>query len=493
MRRRPAFSGGVRWMSVVAVVAVGGVLAGTMLANAAAPVLPARTPAQLLADMQRASAPKALSGVITENANLGLPSLPNIAGLSSSSLSAANWISGTHTVDVWYGGPAHLRVAVPVSFGETDLRVNGGEVWLWNSGTQTATHYLLPKPVSAPAPGRVRPPRPSFGPAMAMTPQQLAKTLLAAVGPTTKVSVTSNAVVAGRPVYQLVIAPRTDQSLIGRVVIAVDSATYLPLEVQVFARGAGSPAFSVGFTSLSFSQPAASNFSFTPPAGAHVKTVRLSRLGTGLASMTPLPVGPKVAVLPGTSQVKTITISKKAPMISRVRVSFGPPKPSRVPVAAAKSSKAGPRLPVMTNLGNADGAFIASRAVIADGGAGVLGRGWLSVLVIPAGAPSTTADISASYDPTMPAEAGTGPDGATSVGYSSGAVIMGPGGPGAAPSQVAALLHVLMNAASPVHGRWGSGRLLRTSLFSVLFTNQGSTLIGAVSPAVLFADAAKVK
>jgi hypothetical protein len=43
----------------------------------------------------------------------------------------------------------------------------------------------------------------------------------------------------------------------------------------VFARGAASPAFDVGYTSLSFARPAASNFSFSPPPGAKVKTITL--------------------------------------------------------------------------------------------------------------------------------------------------------------------------------------------------------------------------
>ena len=49
----------------------------------------------------------------------------------------------------------------------------------------------------------------------------------------------------------------------------------MPLRVQVFARGATSPAFQLGFTSISFGMPAASNFTFTPPPGAKVKTVKV--------------------------------------------------------------------------------------------------------------------------------------------------------------------------------------------------------------------------
>ena len=54
-------------------------------------------------------------------------------------------------------------------------------------------------------------------------------------------------------------------------------------------------------------------------------------------------------------------------------------------------------------------------------------------------------------------------------------------------------LALLLKAAKPVHGSWGSGRLLRTSLLSVLLTSKGQLLVGAVTPAVLYADAAKVK
>lgn len=51
----------------------------------------------------------------------------------------------------------------------------------------------------------------------------------------------------------------------------------------------------------------------------------------------------------------------------------------------------------------------------------------------------------------------------------------------------------LLNAATPVHGAWGSGRLLRTSLLDILITSKGAVLAGAVQPSVLYADAATLK
>ena len=56
-----------------------------------------------------------------------------------------------------------------------------------------------------------------------------------------------------------------------------------------------------------------------------------------------------------------------------------------------------------------------------------------------------------------------------------------------------AILGALLRSAKPVHGTWGSGRLLTTSLVSVLITSNGKILIGAVTPSVLYADAAQVK
>ena len=240
-----------------------------------------------------------------------------------------------------------------------------------------------------------------------LSPLQAAQRVLAMVGPTTKVTVPGTIEVAGRAAYQLAIAPRASQSLVGKIVIAVDAATHLPLSVQVFARGSSSPAFQIGFTSLSLARPAMSNFTFTPPPGARVKTTRLP-----------------AAMLPGTAVHAGWT---------------GRP---------AQQQAGGPL-----------------------GAAQTFGTGWLTVVAIPAGLPAGIAGAHASG----------------SAAYQSSLRVSGPAGPGIG------LLPVLMKAMKPVHGGWGSGRLLRTSLFSVLLTSKGQVLVGAVTPAVLYADAAKVK
>lgn len=536
MSPRRVFRSRAGWTSAAAVLVVAGVLTGTMLANAAGPPLPKRTPAQLLVAMHNARPPAAFSAVITQSANLGFPSLPDIPGLQSSVLSGASFFTGTHTVDVWYDGPRHVRIALPVSFGETDLRVNGNQVWLWDSHGQTATHYILPTHPALPtAPARAQIKRfglvhprlmlprcligvrqrlrlhPGRSAAVRaaivkclhsmkigrevpvnfrpMTPQQAANKFLAAVGPTTKVTVAGSTTVAGRPAYQLVIAPRTSQSLVSQIVIAVDSKTYLPLQLQVFAAGLSGPAFQVGFTSLTFGKPAASNFTFTPPAGAHVKTEKLPAVMPGV--MGPLSMGGIPAPLPGPLTGQRFLPHPLGVLhIAHVKASWRatvtmPPKPARVVLRPA--GKAGPPKRTFAVQVKAGSASISGQVImpaspfgLAPGapspGVKVLGSGWLSVAVIPAGDALPALSPSAAKRPP-----GFGPH-----------PVVAP--PGSAPGgQVFALLRILLNSAAPVHGTWGSGRLLRTSLISVLITNNGKVLIGAVTPDVLYADAAKVR
>src|SRR5580693_4002611 len=91
-----------RWaVPVAALVVTGGVMAGSLVSVAqAAPALPSRTPAQLLAEVAADSGP-ALSGTVLETASLGLPSLPG----NASPTSISSLLTGSHTFQVWYAGP----------------------------------------------------------------------------------------------------------------------------------------------------------------------------------------------------------------------------------------------------------------------------------------------------------------------------------------------------------------------------------------------------
>ena len=73
----PKLSRGARWaVPAGALVVTGAVMAGSLISVAqAAPSLPSRTPAQLLAAVAQDQGP-AFYGSVLETASLGLPSLP---------------------------------------------------------------------------------------------------------------------------------------------------------------------------------------------------------------------------------------------------------------------------------------------------------------------------------------------------------------------------------------------------------------------------------
>ena len=248
----------VRWaVPAVAVAAIAAGVAFTTGNADAAAQLPSKTAAQLLVDLAKAPE-RPLSGTVVETAKLGLPELPTAAGGGTSLQSL---VTGSHTARVWYGTDRKARVSLVGDLAETDVVRNGDDVWLWSSTTREATHYTVKKGQHEPS---------ATPPAVATDPATAAKQALAAIDPTTKVAVDGTGYVADRPVYELSLTPRDTRSLVGSVQLAVDSETSVPLRVRVFARGAQEPAFETGFTDVQFEQPAASVFSFTPPAGAKV-------------------------------------------------------------------------------------------------------------------------------------------------------------------------------------------------------------------------------
>ena len=390
MRITPYLSRRTRWAvpGGVAAVVAGAVVASAITVAQAAPGLPSRTPAQLLAAVgDQTAPPPPLTGTVVETARLGIPQLPG----SDSPNQISSLLSGNHTVKVWYADPRHIRLAVPVPLGETDFICNGSTAWMWQSSKNSVTKFALPAGdhAGAAASGEWH--------GKPLTPAEAAQRVLAAVGPSTKVTTESNVMVAGQAAYQLVIAPKDTRSLVGKITVAVDGAhPGVPLRVQVFARGATSPAFQVGYTSISFVRPAPANFAFAPPRGAHVHTMTLH--------------------------------------------------PAK---ARYQASQAGaPR---------------------------IIGRDWLSVAVLPA------TDLSGLAGGNAAGLAGQAARSAAGQG--------GSGGSG----ENAAIMAALLKSATAVHGAWGSGKLLKTSLVSVLITSNGHLLVGAVTPQVLYSAAAQVK
>ncbi|HZD02598.1 MAG TPA: hypothetical protein VFA46_21145 [Actinomycetes bacterium] len=255
---------------VVAAVLAGGIALASR-SDSASPSLPPRTAEQLLADVAQARVP-GLSGTVVETARLGLPALPSLGGGRAGSASLASLASGSHTVRVWYAGKDRFRLAVTGTLAESDLIRNGQDLWGYSSDGNTVTHLRLPAGQAGEQAQRDQ------AGAAALTPQEAARRVVAAVTPTTNVRVERSARVAGRDAYQLRLEPKEPRSLVDSVVLAVDGDTHVPLQVQVFARSASAPAFETGFTAVQFRVPAADIFAFTPPPGAKVTERSLEQL-----------------------------------------------------------------------------------------------------------------------------------------------------------------------------------------------------------------------
>jgi outer membrane lipoprotein-sorting protein len=351
-------------LAIVAVVAGGVAFASASRSDSATPSLPPRTAEQLLAEVSKAKVP-GLSGTVVETARLGLPDLPGLAGRGGASLTGL--ASGSHTIRVWLKGESKSRLAITGSLAESDAIHNGRDLWLYSSEGNSVVHYRHSGQATAPTP-------PPAG--VAVTPQELARRLLAALSPSTQISVERNLRVAGRDAYQLRLRPKAPESLIDSVVLAVDGQTKVPLRVQVLAKGKQDPAVEVGFTQVQFRAPADDVFQFSPPPGAKVTT-------------------------------------KQVP----------------------SGDHGGPGQPPARSEGN---------------GPAVLGSSWTAVLVAKG-------------------------------------VDLGAGGSG---SQ-GRLVQELLRAASPVQGAFGHGRMLRTTLLTVLLTDDGRVYAGAVTPAAIEAAAAR--
>lgn len=252
----------VRWLpAALAPVVLAAVVAGPAIASTAPPALPGKSAKQVLELIAKADDLSGFSGTIQQRSDLGLPELPTTgAGTDTDTASALELVTGDHTARVWSAGEGKSRVAILDATAERDVVTSGRSVWLWDSKANTAEHVTFAGSTTA---------RPS-SPTSVPTPAEVADTLLAKAGTTTTITVDTAQRVADRDAYTLVLTPKTSATTVGSIRIAVDAATGLPLDVQVIARGASSPAFETGFTDISYAVPAASTFAFTPPNDAKV-------------------------------------------------------------------------------------------------------------------------------------------------------------------------------------------------------------------------------
>jgi outer membrane lipoprotein-sorting protein len=173
---------------------------------------------------------------------------------------------------VWLDGTIAEHLAlVDAPAQEVDLVRNRDQAWLWDSSTQTVTHFIWGDRAQTSTSSGLPPIW------VRSTPEQLAAGLLSDLGATTAVTVSAPLYVAGVPTYQLLVTPKTaGGSTVDHIEIdvgATGSLLGVPLQVAVYATGQSSPAIELGFTGVvHVGPPPASELTFTPPPGAKVIT-----------------------------------------------------------------------------------------------------------------------------------------------------------------------------------------------------------------------------
>ena len=267
-------------------VAVAGIAAATIglvpaFAGSGSPDLPEISAQDLIAKMAKSDTQQ-LSGTVRVSTDLGLPSLPGGAGAlgggqagrekggdaASPQSKLMELASGEHTLHVAADGPDKQRVSIVDKAAEYSLIHNGGEVWAYDSGSNTAIHSKEGGRAEA---GKTHDMPKGLPKALKdATPQDLAKEALKAAGDTTSVTVDGTAKVAGQDAYQLVIKPKQSGSTIGSIRVSVDADNGVPLKFTLTPKSGGAAAIDVGYTDVDFAKPAASTFAFTPPKGAKV-------------------------------------------------------------------------------------------------------------------------------------------------------------------------------------------------------------------------------
>ena len=252
---------------IAGAVIVAVLIVGVVVAAAQGPTsLPSITVSQLLRNVAtRAQGTTAVSGdVAWSNDLLGSSSLLSLGNQTPSGLSS---FLSSGSGRVW-AQDGKVRLESQGQNGDFVVVDNGLTVWTWNSTTTTATQYRFATGM------RVRGASPS--PGTTVDPATAIGRLITRLAPTARLSVGGQTTVAGRRVYTLVLTPASPITAFGSVRVAIDGHRWVPLRVQVFAKGDTTAVLSAGFKTVSFGKSSASLFTFTPPSGATVvhKTVK---------------------------------------------------------------------------------------------------------------------------------------------------------------------------------------------------------------------------
>ena len=169
--------------------------------------------------------------------------------------------SGPQTVRVWYGGPERLRAELQGENGDRVFVQNAERAWAYDGTTNTLTTRERPSEPKASEPPHVKNPP---------SPVEIDE-MLAELAPTSALAQGSPVSYAGREAYVLTLSPKDKGStLVDRGRALIDSETYLPLQLSLYAEGSPDPVFSWRVSDIDVGPVPAERFDFQVPPGAEV-------------------------------------------------------------------------------------------------------------------------------------------------------------------------------------------------------------------------------
>jgi len=226
--------------------------------------LPPISAPDLLARMAQTQDVTAVSGDVSWHNGL-FGDLGSVAGSGMAQAPAQSPLTSDGSGRIWVSD-AGAKVESQGSGGDQVVVMDKAArtAWVYDYANNTAKKF----DVQGTAPAETSSPAPS---ATFMTPQAITL-YLQQVARFANVEVAGQAKVAGQDAYLLRMTPVAKDSALGYVQAAIDGKTMVPLQLEVYAKGATTPVIKFGFSSVSYGSIDPSTFAFTPPAGTTVTT-----------------------------------------------------------------------------------------------------------------------------------------------------------------------------------------------------------------------------
>lgn len=222
----------------------------------------------------------AYQGYAESNVDLGLPNLPDLGNVVS-------LLNGSTDQYAWYRSPGRWRADELTRAGENDIYQTSQGTFLWNYGQNLLTHVVGSQPVRLPMPADLLPPA-------------LGRRILGFAGSSDRAYRLPAQRVAGVDAAGLrLVPPRSQATTIGAVEIWADPTNGLPLQVDIFGRGAAAPILVSRFLEVSFGQPALSTVTPDPAPGVTLNRASLPDVAVVLNGYGP----PLPGSLAGSSRV----------------------------------------------------------------------------------------------------------------------------------------------------------------------------------------------